>query len=94
MSSFDSICLNFSQFFSILLDYVEICMEYIFVVLVPGLFFLNFSRFFSICPDYVEICMGYTFVVVVPGSFCLNFSRLFSMELNPTLVLARPGSAI
>ena len=47
-------CSRLSRFFSIFLDYVEICMEYIFVVLVPGLFV---SQIFSICLDYVEIFM-------------------------------------
>ena len=42
-----SVCLNFSQFFSICLDHVEICMEYNFVELGAGSVCLNFSQLSS-----------------------------------------------
>ena len=100
-----SICLNCSQlcrpgaqFFSIFLDYVEICMEYIFVVLGAGSVFLNFSQFFSIFLDYVEICMEYIFVILGAGSVFLNFSQLSSwnyvISSVPKAAMARTGAAI
>ena len=58
---FVSILLTFSQFVSIVLDYVGLG--------------LSSSQFFSIFLDYVEICMEYIFIVLGAGSVCLNVSR-------------------
>ena len=89
---FVSSFLNFSQFVSIVLDYVDLG--------------LNLSQFFSIFLDFsrlcrnmhgihfysigsrvslsqffsifLEICMEYNFVELGAGSVCLNFSQLSS----------------
>ena len=98
MSTWGSVFLNFSEFFSIFLDFSRLCRN------MHGIHFcsigsrVSFSQFFSIFLDYVEICMEYIFVVLGAGSVFLNFSQLSSwnyvISSVPKAAMARTGAAI